>query len=385
MQCNKFFCKPTYIRTSIDARTPLLHHTHSKSVMFMPRYVFPTYNIAKQDFKGHQLKALRKLDSLKPQIQLICEIRDIRAPLSTRNVLIDKIIDKRFHEKLVIYTRKDLMTHNPEYLQKLSAWHEQIGENYIMINSKRAPDVANVLKTLQWYKKKYHDNLDGIPPPMGYKVLVSGMPNVGKSTLINSLRYLGSDANRGKKVARTGAEAGITRSTSELIRIGAAHDQLYLIDTPGIGLPGRLNVGNKMIVLSLCGCIKQGVIDPIIEADYLLFLMNLQRGATGRSSFLQWYPAIGERPSNDIYEVLERMRKNRKSTLEDLARSWIQRTILSHDLIFDKELLLPADDFSFRDYVRNEVASSASFGMSTENTRRTTRQNDSSLFRKHIQ
>lgn len=299
---------------------------------FIPRYEFPNYNIPKTDFKGHQLKALKKFNSLRPQLNLILELRDIRAPLSTRNVLIDQLIDPRIHRRLVIYTKKDLVQHNDDYLERLTRWHQEIDEDFILINGKQRQTVNNVLKCIKWYKKQLESRNNGLPLPTGYKVLVTGMPNVGKSTLINSLK-----ASR-KKVARTGAEAGITRSTSECIRI-TDEDNIYLIDTPGIGLPGRLHgATHRMLTLSLCGCVKSNLIDPVIQADYLLYLMNLQEG--------RFYPGA---PTNDIYKLLNRIRISPTDKETSTAVKWLAQQ--RSGLIYDPEMLLDSTTFSLRNYL----------------------------------
>ncbi|QLQ78142.1 hypothetical protein HG537_0A03890 [Torulaspora globosa] len=303
---------------------------------FIPRFDFPDYNIPRTDFKGHQLKALRKFESLRPQLNLILELRDVRAPLSTRNILIDQLIDKRIHQRLVIYTKRDLIADNTQYLQRLSHWQQELDEPFILINANQRRSARHVLDIIKSYKRQLEHCNQGLALPAGYKVLVTGMPNVGKSTLINTLR--GSP----RKVARTGPHAGVTRNTSETIRVGEPHDNIYLIDTPGIGLPGRLvNERQRMLSLSLCGCIKTNLVDPVIQADYLLYLANLQEPQ-------KHYPGT---PTNDVYQLLNRFGTPRDN-ITAAAVYWLQQS--HRGLIYDRELLLDTDSFSLRGYLSRQ-------------------------------
>ncbi|CAI5030167.1 CGH_1_HP_G0101290.mRNA.1.CDS.1 [Saccharomyces cerevisiae] len=99
---------------------------------FTPRYEFQStvcLSLISRDTKSKLLKHLKKL---LPQMNMIIELRDIRAPLSTRNVVFDRIARKE-HDvmKLVVYTRKDLMPGNKPYIGKLKNWHEELGEKFI--------------------------------------------------------------------------------------------------------------------------------------------------------------------------------------------------------------------------------------------------------------
>ncbi|KAL3233728.1 Mitochondrial GTPase 1 [Nakaseomyces bracarensis] len=340
--------------------TKMQRRFYSETPRFIPRHALPSFNIPKSDFKGHQMKALRKFRKLAPELNLLIELRDIRAPLSTRNVVFDSVLkENKFLKKLVIYTKKDLTTGSSgkDYFSKLSQWHAELNEKFIIVDGRSKTDAMTLLKILQWESFKNAEN--GMRQPMGYRAFIAGMPNVGKSTLVNTLRMVSHPNKEGtkfKKVAKTGSEAGVTRSTSEIIKLTQQTeriDSIYLIDSPGIGVPGRLSSQNRMLSLALTGSVKISLINPVIQADYLLYLMNLQIPKKN----LEWYPGFSTNPTNDIYEVLNRLTKNSSDYNEDaVALNWVNKwRENSHNLLFDVEVLLNPEDFSYMKFVSDQL------------------------------
>jgi len=129
-----------------------------------------------------------------------------------------------------------------------------------------------------------------------FRIMVVGMPNVGKSSLLNAMRNF---TLHRPKASRTGAQPGVTRKMGSDVKILEADQErpaVYLIDSPGVFIPFVPNA-ESMLKLALCGCVKDTIIPPTILADYLLYHLNL------------YNPEIYYKysvPTNDIVEFLSR-------------------------------------------------------------------------------
>lgn len=275
---------------------------------FIPRTEFPDYNVLLAQLKGHQTKALHQMQQLAPQINLIVELRDSRCPLSTSNALIDKIF--RHKEKIIVYTKIDSSSISSNLLK---LWHQKRNEQFLAIDCRKTGNVTKLLKLL----KKKHSQMFP-PPPLGLRLMIVGMPNVGKSTLVNGLRKNGLEMEVFRKVAKTGNHAGVTRNTSEIIRI-SKEPEILLYDTPGVLLP-KVDDIKTMLSLYLIGTVTPTGIDPVIAVDYLLYIMNLT-DKTGRI-----YRRYSKHPTNDVYEFLDgvgRVTKNRSKQGGQLKTNYV--------------------------------------------------------------
>lgn len=107
-------------------------------------------------------------------------------------------------------------------------------------------------------------------PELKFKMIVAGMPNVGKSTIINRLRAIGTSI--GGKAVRTGGLPGITRAVSEFVRI-SPFPNIYMLDTPGVLMPKIVDpeIGLK---IGLCGGMIDRVVGEYVLAEYLLHILN---------------------------------------------------------------------------------------------------------------
>ncbi len=204
-------------------------------------------------FPGHMKRALVSLSRYMSAIDLVIEVADARAPFSSRNPLLEKEIGNKPH--LLFLTKLDCAD-----ASVTSSWinyYEAKGIKAVATNLKKEKAlhlIARESESLLKAKREKERKLGMKPQPI--RLLVVGVPNVGKSTLINNLA--------GKTIAIAGNRPGVTRA-EQWIKLP---NGFILLDTPGI-LP--MNYGNReeAVRLALTGSIKEEVL-PIDDLSFVL-------------------------------------------------------------------------------------------------------------------
>lgn len=210
-------------------------------------------------FPGHMAKALRQMEGYLKVIDLIVEVLDSRAPVSSENPL----LRGKTGNKATLHLLSKSDYSDPKITEAWISYYKSKGEMAIAGNLKK----ANFLSLLReasndlLSKKREKEKCLGMKP-QPIRVMVIGIPNVGKSTLINNLR--------GKKIAAVGNKAGITRS-EQWIKLS---EDFVLLDTPGV-LPMNYPDKNQAIRLALLGSMREDVLPTHDLAEQLLdYLRN---------------------------------------------------------------------------------------------------------------
>ena len=175
-----------------------------------------------QWYPGHMTKAKRMMQENIKLIDLVIELVDARIPLSSRNPDIDDLAGNK--SRIILLNKSDLA--DPRYNKQWTEYFEQKGAHVLEINSKSGAGIKSIQGLVQeaCKEKIERDRKKGIVN-RPVRAMVVGIPNVGKSTFINSFA--------GKACAKTGNKPGVTKG-KQWIKLNKG---LVLLDTPGILWP----------------------------------------------------------------------------------------------------------------------------------------------------
>ena len=243
-----------------------------------------------QWFPGHMTKAQRMIEENLKLVDAVCEILDARIPRSSRNPDIDRLAGDK--PRLVILNRTDLA--DPTITARWRKYFEAQGMAILETDARTGKGVngfAPAIRRLLAEKFKEYEAKGQVGRPL--RVMILGIPNVGKSTFINKVA--------GRKAAIAGDKPGVTRG-KQWINIDAGLD---LLDTPGILWP-RFDSQEVGEMLAITNAIKADVLDKeTLGANFMLRLR-------------QMYPqAIVDRykfqpdPEMNGFELLEQAAKKR--------------------------------------------------------------------------
>ena len=243
-----------------------------------------------QWFPGHMTRAQRMIEDNLKLVDAVCEILDARIPFSSRNPDIDRLAAGK--PRLVILNRCDLA--GPEATARWRRWFQERGIAILETDARTGkgingfvPAVRELLKEkLQEYAAKGQ-----VGRPL--RVMILGIPNVGKSTLINKVA--------GRKAAIAGDKPGVTRGR-QWISIDAGLD---LLDTPGILWP-KFDSQEVGEMLAITNDIKSDVLDKeTLGANFMLRLRDNYPDALRERYRIEPDPALNG------YELLEQAAKKR--------------------------------------------------------------------------
>lgn len=229
-------------------------------------------------YPGHMLKAKKEIQEKLKSVDAVIEVVDARVPFSSHNKMLEETTKGK--PKLILFTKIDLVEKNE--FQKFEDYYNKHGYQTIKSNVLNNSFCDKVILSIEQICIKIREKYQNKGINRSLRILIIGMPNVGKSSLINLLAK--------KKKTVVGNRPGVTKQ-QQLIKIS---EEIELLDTPGILIPKikRVETGYNLVLNSL---IKDEVVE-LEDIGYYL-IKNLINS--------KYLPKILERYKNLSRETIE--------------------------------------------------------------------------------
>ncbi|BDG48069.1 MULTISPECIES: ribosome biogenesis GTPase YlqF [Parageobacillus] len=208
-----------------------------------------------QWFPGHMAKAKREVQEKLKLIDIVFELLDARIPVSSRNPMINEILGNK--PRIVLLNKADMA--DEAITQQWIAYFQQRQLRALAIDAQTGTGIKQIVAvSKEMLKDKFAKMAaKGIKNPRPMRALIVGIPNVGKSTLINRLA--------GRNIAKTGDKPGVTKA-QQWIKVGK---EMELLDTPGILWP-KFEDEEVGLKLATTGAIKDTILNLQDVAVYAL-------------------------------------------------------------------------------------------------------------------
>lgn len=224
-------------------------------------------------YPGHMYAGMKKMIGKLATVDCVIEVHDARLPTIGRNTEFKRHLG-RIKPHILVLNKKDLAD--------LSKWREvkrkleENGDKNVILTNLSGSTFEDTGYTKLMTRAVELINESSRNNRMladHFKIMIVGIPNVGKSSLVNRLRqyHLGLKG----EPAKVGAMAGVTRHVDNRVRI-CARPPIYMIDTPGVLSPSETKDKHNSMRLALCSSINDDRLNPIVVASYLLDYLNFK-------------------------------------------------------------------------------------------------------------
>lgn len=256
-------------------------------------------------YPGHMAKTKRQIKEDLKLIDLVVELLDARIPISSRNPDIEEITKGK--KKIIVLNKSDLAEEKEN--QRWLTYYSRKGIPAVLTDSQNGKGIGQVINKIEEVMKDKKEEMDS-KGRTGRKirVMILGIPNVGKSSFINRISK--------KTLAGVGNKPGVTKQ-KQWIRI---NEKIELLDTPGVLWPKFENEKVAMN-LAITGTIKDDILD-LVEVAYTLTKFMLENY---KENLLQRYSldeenideilAQEQAENENIYEIMQLIGRRRGAIL----------------------------------------------------------------------